>query len=128
MTETYPQVERRHLESTVLMLEKTFADQSQIVAKLLVISENTAKATERLDSWINTHEVDYRLVRERLLTTELVRDADTKRIEALTSGLETIMKTYMSDRNKAIGGWVTLTAIVGMLLGLLSVLKSFELF
>ena len=125
MPETYPQIERRHLEHAVHGLEKTFAEQSQIVAKLLVISENTAKATERLDLWVNNHEADYRLVRERLLTTELTSDVATKRIEALTVGLETVMRTYMSDRNKAIGGWVALTAVGGAFLGLIAALKSF---
>lgn len=125
MPETYPQIERRHLEHAVHGLEKTFAEQSQIVAKLLVISENTAKATERLDLWVNNHEADYRLVRERLLTTELTSDVATKRIEALTVGLETVMRTYMSDRNKAIGGWVALTAVISAAVGLLAALKSF---
>ena len=128
MPETYPQIERRHLEHAVHGLEKTFAEQSQIVAKLLVISENTAKATERLDLWVNNHEADYRLVRERLLTAELTSDAATKRIEALTVGLETVMRTYMSDRNKAIGGWVALVAVAGAFMGLLAVLKTFGVF
>ena len=128
MPETYPQIERRHLEHSVHVLEQTFAEQSQIVAKLLVISENTAKATERLDLWVNAHEADYRAVRERLLATELTSDAATKRIEALTAGLETIMRTYMSDRNKAIGGWVALTAVGGAVMGLLAVLKTFGVF
>lgn len=36
MPETYPQIERRHLEHAVHGLEKTFAEQSQIVANNLL--------------------------------------------------------------------------------------------
>lgn len=124
-TENYTGADRRHIEGAVDHLEKTFSEQSQIVARLIVVSENTANSVARLENWITSHELDYRSVRERVLAQEIASDTTIKRVEALALALETTMRTYLADRNKAVGGWVALTAVGAFIVGLLAVFKSF---
>lgn len=121
----YTGTDRRHLETAVDTLERTFAEQSQLVAKLLVVSENTTNAMARLERWVGSHETDYRGVRERLLSQEIVVDANAKRIETLTLALETTMRTYLTDRSKALGVWVALASTAAFVTGVVAVIKSF---
>lgn len=124
MTE-YTGTDRRHLEIAVDTLEKTFAEQSQIVAKLLVVSENTTNAMARLERWVGSHEIDYRGVRERLLSQEIVVDAAGKRIETMTIALEATMQTHLADRSKLLGIWVALASAAAFVSGVVALFKSF---
>lgn len=120
----YAGIERRHLEQAVDQLERSHADQQQIVAKLLVISENNASAMTRLESWVTSHEADYRAVRERLLSQEIIGAGIAQRLETLNDTINTTMQAYLGDKNKVFGGWFILAAVGGIVVAGSSVLVA----
>lgn len=112
--------DRRHLEVAVDQLErshagleKSYAEQSRIVGQLLAISENNTNAMSRVEAWVTAHEVDYRAVRERLLSQEISGENVVKQMAALSVTIETTMNAYLADRNRAVGGWFTVAAVSG---------------
>lgn len=105
--------ERRHIDRQLSQLEKTQAEQAKIVAQLVVISENNAKSMTKIDTWVASHETDYRIVRERLLSQEMVGGNISKQVSLLTSMIESTMNQYLADRNRAVGGWFTVAAVSG---------------
>jgi hypothetical protein len=117
-------IERRHLEHAVDQLERSHSEQQQIVAKLLVISENNASAMTRLEAWVTSHEADYRAVRERLLSQELIGENISQRLETLNSTINTTMQAYLADKNKVFGGWFILAAVGGIIVAASSVLVA----
>lgn len=122
-----PAAEYHGLERRQAALETSFAEQSQIVTKLLTLSENNISAMNRLETWVATHEADYRTVRERLLTQEVRQDAASKRIETLTAAVEAAMNAYLAGKHKLSGGWFVVTTTAATVLGLLTVAKALGL-
>ena len=123
----YHGLERRHskLENDLSTMESTFAEQAKIVSKLVVITENSANAMSRLENWVITHEADYRAVRERLLSQEIIGNSISKRLDAVTTALERVTNGYLTDRSKATGAWFAATAVGAFVLGALAVAKAF---
>ena len=134
----YTGTDRRHLEVAVDQLEKShaglersYAEQSRIVSQLLIISENNTNAMSRLEAWVSAHEVDYRTVRERLLSQEITGENVVRQMAALSTTIEATMKAYLADRNRAVGGWFTVAAVSGAVVSLVALLvgaKSLGLF
>lgn len=138
MMADYTGTDRRHLEVAVDQLEKSHAglersyiEQSRIVSQLLTISENNTNAMSRLEAWMSAHEVDYRTVRERLLSQEITGESVVKQMAVLNVTIETTLKAYLADRNRAVGGWFTVAAVSGALVAAVALLvgaKSLGLF
>ena len=114
------------LEKSHAWLEKSYVEQSQLVAKLLIISENNANAMARFEAWVTTHETDYRAVRERLLSQELVGEGISKQLISLTAAIDGVTKAYSSDRNKALGGWFAVAGVSGVIVSLVAVLVALK--
>ena len=120
-----------HLEKSHAGLEKSYIEQSRIVAQLLTISENNANAMSRLEAWVTAHEADYRAGRERLLSQEITGENVVRQMAALSTTIETTMKAYLADRNRAVGGWFTVAAVSGAVVSIVALLvgaKSLGLF
>jgi hypothetical protein len=123
----YHGLERRHskLENDLASMEHTFAEQAQIVSKLVVISENNANAMSRLESWVVTHEADYRAVRERLLSQEIIGNTISQRLDKVTSAFETVSVQFMNDRSRFLGAWAAAGSAGAFILGCIAVAKAF---
>jgi hypothetical protein len=123
----YHGLERRHqkLEDTVNEVQHSFAEQAQIVSKLVIISENNSNAMSRLETWVGAHEQDYRAVRERLLGQEIMGTSVLARLDGLTSALEHVTKAYLTDRSRVLGAWSAAGSAGAFILGLLAAAKAF---
>ena len=121
----YTGPERRHFEQALNELEQSFASQNQIVTKLIVVSENTANSMQRMESWIVAHEQDYRAVRERLLSQELIGSNVSARLDKVTNAFEAVSTRYMNDRSRMLGAYAAAGSAGAFILGLLAVAKAF---
>jgi len=123
----YHGLERRHqkLEDALGEMEHSFAEQSQIVSKLVIISENNSNAMNKLESWVSGHEQDYRAVRERLLSQEIMGSSVLSRLDSLTAALEHVTKGYLADRNRVSGAWAAAGSAGAFVLGLVAIVKAF---
>lgn len=117
--------ERRHLENAIDELEHSLASQNQVVSKLVIISENTTSSLQRLENWVMTHEADYRAVRERLLSQEIIGNSISQRLDKVTAAFESVSAKYMNDRSRVLGAWAAAGSAGAFVLGLLAVAKAF---
>lgn len=118
---------RRRVERTVTELEHSLAAQNQVVTKLLVITENTATAMQRMEDWREAHERDYRAVRERLLSQEITGSNVAARLDKVTAAFEAVSAGYMDDKNQRLGAYSAAGSAGALILGLVAVAKAFGL-
>ena len=117
---SYHGVERRQAR-----LEHSLAEMNLLVAKVLQVSENNNQALARLDKWVETHEADYRTVRERVLVQEVGMASLVQSVTGLTATLDVAVKQYAVDRNRLTGAWVTIGVIGSAAGSIVALLKVF---
>lgn len=120
---SHPEWDR--LEGDLSELEKSMATQNAIVSKLVVVSENTNSSLRQLEGWVRTHEADYRAVRERLLSQELIGNSISQRLDKVTIAFESVSTKYMNDRSRFLGAWAAAGSAGAFILGAIAVLKAF---
>lgn len=118
--ETYNGVERRQAH-----LERSMAEMNALVVKVLQVSENNNQALARLDRWVESHEADYRTVRERILVQEVNTGSLVQSVTNLTATLDVAVKQYAGDRNRLTGAWVTIGVIGSAAGSIVALLKVF---
>lgn len=124
-TQEFNAQERRRLDETVKELTHACAAQTNNITKLLVVSENNTTAVSKMEQWIASHEADYRIVRERLLQMEVTGTQIDKRIEMLTTAIESTMKSYLADKSRVTGGWQVLVSIGAIIMAAISIFAVF---
>lgn len=124
-TAEQPNMIDRRVERAVTELEHSLAAQNQVVTKLLVITENTATAMQHMEDWRESHERDYRAVRERLLSQEITGSNISQRLDRVTVAFEAVSTKYMNDRNRMLGAYSAAGSAAAFILGLVAVAKAF---
>lgn len=120
-----PNMIDRRVERTVTELEHSLAAQNQVVTKLLVITENTATAMQRMEDWRESHERDYRAVRERLLSQEITGNNISQRLDKVTAAFEAVSASYMGDKHRMLGAYSAAASAGAFILGMIAVAKAF---
>lgn len=123
--EQYNDFDRRRVERVVTELEHSIEAQNQVVTKLLVVTENTATAMQRMEDWRESHERDYRAVRERLLSQELTGSSISQRLDKVTAAFEAVSASYMNDKHRMLGAYAAIGSAGAFVLGLVAVAKAF---